>query len=98
MKNILFVLSICLCCSFSVFSQSKKTWEKTLTLNTISGYENFIKEYPEGKYTELAKKFLNEKKNQPALDSIKLKEKRRLIEEKKRLMDLLVEKSKSIKT
>jgi outer membrane protein assembly factor BamD (BamD/ComL family) len=62
MKKILFVFTICLFCSFSVFCQSKKTWEKTVTLNTISGYENFIKEYPDGKYTELAKKFIEDLK------------------------------------
>ena len=62
MKKILFIISICLYCSFLAFSQSKKTWEKTVTLNTISGYESFIKEYPEGKFTELAKKFIEDLK------------------------------------
>lgn len=58
MKKILFIVSICLICLNSVFSQSKKKWEKTQTLNSILAYEDFLKKYPEGKYSELAKQGL----------------------------------------
>ena len=60
MKKILLILTICLVCSISVFSQSKKKWENTQTLNSISVYEDFLKKYPDGKYTELAKQGLEQ--------------------------------------
>lgn len=46
--------AICLVCFNPVFSQSKKAWEKTQTLNSISAYQEFLNKYPDGKYTELA--------------------------------------------
>jgi hypothetical protein len=55
MKKKLFIGAICLICSISVFSQSKKTWEQTISLNSISAYQDFINKYPDGKYTNLAK-------------------------------------------
>ncbi len=38
------------------FGQSKSRWEKAQSLNTITGYEDFIEKYPNGKYTLLAKR------------------------------------------
>ena len=55
MKKILFIGVICLLCSISVFSQSKKKWEQTQTLNSIVAYQDFIAKYPKGKYIEEAK-------------------------------------------
>jgi outer membrane protein assembly factor BamD (BamD/ComL family) len=60
MKKILFIVAICLICLNSVFSQSKKTWEKTQSLNSVSAYVDFIIKYPDGKYTELARQGLEE--------------------------------------
>jgi len=60
MKKILFISTICLLCSITVFSQSKKKWEKIHSLNSIPHYRNFIGMYPDGKYTELAKQELDE--------------------------------------
>ena len=51
---------MCLLCSISVFSQSKKKWEQTQSLNSITAYEEFIKKYPDGKYTELARQGLEQ--------------------------------------
>ena len=50
-KKILFVGVIFLLITISVFSQSKKEWEKTQSLNSIAGYEDFIRKYPGSKYT-----------------------------------------------
>jgi len=58
MKKILFILTICLVCSTSVLSQSKKKWEQTQSLNSIEAYQDFIKKYPQGKYVESAKQEL----------------------------------------
>ncbi len=59
MKKILFIGVICLHSTISVFSQSKKTWEKTrYSDNTAAGYTDFLTKYPKGKYTELAKERL----------------------------------------
>lgn len=75
MKKILFISTICLICSISVFSQSKKKWEQTQSLNSITAYEDFITQYPDGKYTELAKKELDILKQQEALKAQEAKEK-----------------------
>jgi len=58
MKKILFIGVIFLLYSISIFSQSKKKWEKTQSLNSISVYQDFINKYPVGKYTEEAKRNL----------------------------------------
>lgn len=55
MKKILLFGVICFLCTFSVLCQSKKTWEQTQATNTIATYGEFIKKYPEGKYTNEAK-------------------------------------------
>jgi outer membrane protein assembly factor BamD (BamD/ComL family) len=55
MKKILYVGVICILCSISALSQSKKKWEQTQTLNSISAYEDFIVKYPKGKFIEEAK-------------------------------------------
>jgi outer membrane protein assembly factor BamD (BamD/ComL family) len=55
MKKILIIGAICLFCSISVFSQSKKKWEKIQSLNSITAYEDFLKKYPYGGYAKLAK-------------------------------------------
>jgi hypothetical protein len=64
MKKILFIWTICLICSISVFSQSKKKWEQTQSLNSIVAYQDFIAKYPDGKYTDLAKQQLTQLKEQ----------------------------------
>jgi hypothetical protein len=60
MKKILFVVLICLLCSTTILSQSKKTWESTQSLNSVSAYEDFLKKYPKGEYSEKAKLNLQE--------------------------------------
>jgi tetratricopeptide (TPR) repeat protein len=60
MKKVLFILVICLVSSISVFSQSKKKWEKAQSENSITYYRYFIARYPDGKYTELAKQELDQ--------------------------------------
>ena len=60
MKRILFIGVLCLICSISVFSQSKKIWDNTQSLNSIAGYEDFLNKYPDGKYSEIAKLNLQE--------------------------------------
>lgn len=66
MKKFLFIGVICLMCLSSVYSQSKKTWEKTQSLNSVSAYQDFINKYPDGKYTDLAKQQLSLLKEQEA--------------------------------
>jgi outer membrane protein assembly factor BamD (BamD/ComL family) len=60
MKKIFFIGVVFLISSFSVFSQSKKKWEKTQSLNSITAYEDFLKKYPESVYAELAKQSLEQ--------------------------------------
>lgn len=87
MKKILLIGVICVFCSSSVFSQSKKKWEKTQALNSISVYQDFINKYPDGKYTELAKQQLMQLKVQEAKkEELKAKEKAQKISEAK-IMD-----------
>lgn len=64
MKKVLTIGIIFLFCLTSVFSQSKKTWEKTQTLNSISAYQVFIEKYPEGQYTDQAKQKLAQLKDE----------------------------------
>jgi hypothetical protein len=64
MKKILFIGVICLLCSIAAFSQSKKKWEQTQALNSISAYQDFINQYPDSKYTVLAKQQLEQLKEQ----------------------------------
>jgi hypothetical protein len=64
MKKILFIGAMCLICSIAVFSQSKRTWEQTQSLNSISAYQDFISKYPDGKYTVIAKQKLEELQEQ----------------------------------
>ena len=58
MKKVFFIAVICLLSSISVFSQSKRTWEKTKSLNSITAYEDFLKKYPVGEFTNEAEKKL----------------------------------------
>lgn len=60
MSRVILIGTIFLLLSTMSFGQSKKTWEKTKSVNTIAGYENFILKYPNRKYTALAKKNLEE--------------------------------------
>ena len=60
MSRVILIGTIFVLLSTMSFGQSKRTWEKTKTLNTITGYENFIKKYPDKKYTALAKQNLEE--------------------------------------
>ena len=64
MKKRLLIGIIAVFCSMSVFSQSKKIWEKTRSLNTVAAYEEFILQYPAGKYTELARLNLSDLKEE----------------------------------
>lgn len=58
MKKILILGVIYLLFSISTFGQSKKEWERVQTLDASNVYEQFISNYPNGKYTELAKQRL----------------------------------------
>jgi type II secretory pathway pseudopilin PulG len=58
MKKIFILGVICLLCTISVIGQSKKEWERVQTLDATNVYEQFISNYPNGKYTELAKQKL----------------------------------------
>ncbi len=80
MKKILFIGVIFLLFTLSVFSQSKRTWEKTEVLNTTAAYEEFITQYPAGKYTELAKKKLSDLKAQLAKEAEKEAKQKRFID------------------
>jgi formylglycine-generating enzyme len=59
MCRVILIGTIYLLLSTMSFGQSKRTWEKTKSTNSITGYENFIIKYPEGKYTALAKQNLD---------------------------------------
>ena len=58
MKKFFVIGVICLLCTISVFSQSKKEWERVQSSNSWNVYKQFILVYPNGKYTELAKQKL----------------------------------------
>jgi len=66
MKKIFILGVICLLCSISVFSQSKKEWERVQSSNSWNVYQQFILVYPNGKYTELAKQKLAQLKENEA--------------------------------
>lgn len=55
MKKLFILGIICIICTISVFSQSKKEWERVQTSNSWNVYKQFIQNYPNGKYTEQAK-------------------------------------------
>ena len=59
MKKILFILTICLVGSISVFSQSKRTWEETQSVNTIAAYKEFLRTNPKSNRTIEAQESLN---------------------------------------
>jgi hypothetical protein len=58
MKRLFILGVLCLLCSISAISQSKKEWERAQAINTWNVYQQFINNYPNGKYTELAKQKL----------------------------------------
>jgi len=58
MKKLIVLGVICLLCTISVYSQSKKEWERVQSSNSWNVYQQFINNYPNGKYTELAKQKL----------------------------------------
>ncbi|MBW8334040.1 MAG: hypothetical protein K0M40_18610 [Prolixibacteraceae bacterium] len=63
----LFVLGVIyLLCIISVFSQSKKEWERVQSANSWNVYKQFILNYPDSKYTELAKQKLAQLKEPEA--------------------------------
>jgi hypothetical protein len=55
MKKLFIFGVLCLLLSISAISQSKKEWEKVQTINSWNVYQQFILNYPDGKYTEQAK-------------------------------------------
>jgi hypothetical protein len=55
MKKLFILGVLCLLCSISAISQSKKEWERVQAINTWNVYQQFINNYPDGKYTEDAK-------------------------------------------
>lgn len=55
MKKLFILGVICLLCTISAVSQSKKEWERVQTLNKSNVYQQFINNYPNGKYTEQAR-------------------------------------------
>ncbi len=72
-KNIQIIL-ICLLCSISTFSQSKKEWTRVQTLDASNVYEQFIQNYPSGKYTEQAKQKLAElRAKEPVREKVEVK-------------------------
>ena len=98
MKKIFFIGVICLLYSISVFSQSKKKWEQTQSLNSISVYQDFINKYPDGKYTEEAKRNLANLKDleEKRLAKVKEDEERRNVEKQQKIK-LAQEKIKNLK-
>jgi primosomal protein N' len=98
MKKILFIVAISLMCLSSVFSQSKRKWENTKTQNSISVYQDFINKYPDGKYTEEAKKNLANLKDLEEKRLAKLKEEEEKKKaEKQQKIKLAEEKMKNLK-
>lgn len=66
MKNSLIISTFCLLFSFSALGQSKSEWKRVQSLDATNVYQQFINNYPNGKYTELAKQRLAElTKNAP---------------------------------
>jgi hypothetical protein len=98
MKKILFIGVISLMCLSSVFSQSKRKWENTQTQNSISAYQDFINKFPDGKYTEEAKKKLANLKDLEEQRLTKLKEaEEKRNAEKQQKIKLAEEKMKNLK-
>jgi hypothetical protein len=58
MKKIVILVVVCLLSVATVFGQSKRKWEEVQDANSISSYQEFINQYPVGKFTELAKQQL----------------------------------------
>lgn len=56
MKKLLILGTLCLLFAISVVGQSQKEWEKVQSLNSWNVYQQFILNYPDGKYTDEAKK------------------------------------------
>ena len=84
MKNLFILAIICLLCTISAMSQSKKEWEKVQSLNSWNVYQQFLLNYPNGKYTEQAKQKQALLKQPEAVTKI---------EEKKVVVEVPVEKS-----
>jgi hypothetical protein len=98
MKKILFIGVICLLCTISTFSQSRKKWEQTKSLNSISIYQDFINKYPGGKYTEEAKNNLANLKDFETKRLAELKEaEEKRNAEKQQKIKLAEEKAKELK-
>jgi len=55
MKKLFILGTLCLLFTISAVSQTKKEWEKVQSLNSWNAYQQFIQNYPNGKYTEEAK-------------------------------------------
>jgi len=55
MKKLFILGTLCLFFSVSALSQSKQEWEKIQSMNSWNAYQQFILNYPNGKYTEEAK-------------------------------------------
>lgn len=66
MKKLFIFGVLCLLCSISAISQSKKEWERVQSLNSWNVYQQFVINYPDGKYTKLAKQKLAQLKENEA--------------------------------
>lgn len=55
MKKLIILGTLCLLFTISAISQTKKEWEKVQSMNSWNVYQQFILNYPDGKYTEQAK-------------------------------------------
>ena len=55
MKKLIILGTLCLLFTISAVSQSRKEWEKVQSFNSWNVYQQFILNYPNGKYTEQAK-------------------------------------------
>lgn len=55
MKKLIILGTLCLLFTISAISQTKKDWEKVQSMNSWNVYQQFILNYPNGKYTEQAK-------------------------------------------
>ena len=55
MKKLFILGTICVFITISAVSQTKKEWEKVQSLNSWNVYQQFLLNYPSGKYSEEAK-------------------------------------------
>jgi hypothetical protein len=55
MKKLIILGTLCLLFTISAVSQSKKEWERVQTLNSWNVYQQFLLNYPSGKYSDLAR-------------------------------------------